>query len=478
MIRAQIDATFDSFRREARRLVAQNAEPADVVWEVTTGGGGQAVLFGGGDAVADAPHAADARSTFRVPRAFVEAAEIAAYHRDPRRWSLFYRLLVRLARGAHGLMDDAADADVIALRALTLDVKRDEHKMHAFVRFRRVEATNDAGDVVERFVAWHRPDNPILKLAAPFFQRRFPAMCWTILTPDASATWDMHALTFGPGAPRDAAPSEDALEEMFRTYYKATYNPARLNLKTQLREMPRRHWATLPETSAVPEMVAASFERVATMTAPEPTAAASWVPVARDLNVLRDAAQACEACPIHKGATQAVFGEGPRDARLMLVGEQPGDQEDTAGRPFVGPAGEVLMAAMERVGLRRQDVYLTNAVKHFKFEPRGKRRLHSKPTYEEIRACRGWLDAELEVVKPKMILCLGASAAQSFLGKQFRVGRSRGQVFETPWAPWFMATYHPSALLRMPDEAARAEATRYFDEDIAAAARALAALAA
>ncbi len=164
-----------------------------------------------------------------------------------------------------------------------------------------------------------------------------------------------------------------------------------------------------------------------------------------------------------------VWGEGPAHAPLVMVGEQPGDEEDRAGRPFVGPAGRLLDEMLEKVGLDRSQAYVTNAVKHFKWEPRGKRRLHSKPNRDEIDACRGWMSAELEVVKPKMILCLGATAAQSFAGAKFRVQRDRGKPMATPWAPWWMATYHPSALLRAPDPEARQRMEDEFLADLALA---------
>jgi DNA polymerase len=163
-----------------------------------------------------------------------------------------------------------------------------------------------------------------------------------------------------------------------------------------------------------------------------------------------------------------VFGEGARDAFVMFVGEQPGDQEDLAGKPFVGPSGRYLDAVLEEVGIdRKNDVYVTNAVKHFRFEQRGKKRLHSKPSARQVSACRPWLEAEIKVVKPHIIVCLGATAAQSLFGPSFRVTKHMGEVIDDqPWAPWMMATYHPSALLRMPDEAARHAARKSFANDL------------
>src|SRR4051794_12934408 len=181
-----------------------------------------------------------------------------------------------------------------------------------------------------------------------------------------------------------------------------------------------------------------------------PTAAA-FLPEKHDLTSLREAASHCEGCPLYAHATQTVFGAGPASAQVMMVGEQPGDLEDRKGKPFVGPAGRLLDEMMEQAGIPRQRVYVTNAVKHFKWTPRGKRRLHGKPNSREIFACRPWLEAELAAIKPDLLVLLGATAAQSLLGAQFRITKQRGQPIATDWAPWTMATYHPSALLRSTD---------------------------
>jgi uracil-DNA glycosylase len=194
--------------------------------------------------------------------------------------------------------------------------------------------------------------------------------------------------------------------------------------------------------------------------------AESFFPARLTLPALTRAAQACTACDLYKKATQAVLGEGPPGAAALFVGEQPGDQEDLAGKPFVGPAGRVFDEALAAAGIAREDVFVTNAVKHFKWEPRGKRRLHQKPTLGEVKACRPWLEAELAVVKPRGIVCLGATAAQSLMGPQFKITKERGKFFDCPWAEWLTATLHPSAILRMPDEARRREARAQFLEDL------------
>jgi DNA polymerase len=201
--------------------------------------------------------------------------------------------------------------------------------------------------------------------------------------------------------------------------------------------------------------------------------AADFLPARRTLPALSKAAAACEGCPLFARATQTVFGEGPSDARVILVGEQPGDQEDIQGKPFVGPAGKYLDRALADAGIGRRDVYVTNAVKHFKWTPRGKRRLHAKPTAREINACRPWLEAELDVIEPEVLVLLGATAAQSLLGREFRITKRRGQWVQSDWAPWTMATYHPSALLRAPDEAARRQMFDDFVGDLRLVARKL-----
>jgi len=199
-----------------------------------------------------------------------------------------------------------------------------------------------------------------------------------------------------------------------------------------------------------------------------------FLPERITLPALKKRVEECRGCPLYKNATQAVFGEGPPHASIMFVGEQPGDQEDRAGKPFVGPAGRILDETLDEVGIDRGDVYVTNAVKHFKWEPRGTRRIHSKPSAREMAACKPWLTAELGVVKPKMVVCLGATAAQDLFGKDFRITKDRGKIFEdTGIAPMVMATVHPSSILRAPDHDAREKARREFTEDLAKAAKRL-----
>jgi uracil-DNA glycosylase len=205
---------------------------------------------------------------------------------------------------------------------------------------------------------------------------------------------------------------------------------------------------------------------------PRPTAA-PLIPDRASLPVLREAAAGCTACDLHKTGTQTVFGEGTRSAEVMLVGEQPGDREDLAGEPFVGPAGRLLDEALEEAGIDRRKAYVTNVVKHFKWVARGKRRIHKKPNMSEITACKPWLEAELKVVKPRALVCLGATAAQALLGADFRITKRRGEFIESDLAPLVLATVHPSSILRAPDAETRKLEQKAFTEDLAKVAREL-----
>jgi uracil-DNA glycosylase len=204
-----------------------------------------------------------------------------------------------------------------------------------------------------------------------------------------------------------------------------------------------------------------------------PQSASEYVPDSRNLRILADASRGCRGCDLYKKATQTVFGEGASKARVMFVGEQPGDKEDLAGEPFVGPAGALLSRALEASGIDRKSVYITNAVKHFKFEPRGKRRIHKKPSGIEIAACRPWLDAELEAVSPEIVVCLGATAAQALLGKDFRVTKRRGELISGVLRAQILATVHPSSILRAPDSEAREREFVAFVSDLKVVAKAL-----
>ncbi len=441
--------TFDQWRDAARTLLSSAIAPQDVYFTTDTS---QPSLFAEGvsDLAGDVSGPA-----YTVPPVFLSLARVVACHRSLDRWHVLYRILWRLTHGESHLLQVVTDDDVHRLHAMQKAVSRDVHKMKAFVRFRKVEDASGR----EMFVAWHRPDHRILRLAAPFFARRFQAMTWTILTPDESVTWDRRELIYGPGAPVTNAPDGDSLEELWKTYYASIFNPARVKIAMMKREMPVRYWATMPETELIEGLLIQAPTRVQDMLDKHEgfaETAVKFMPVegpseSLTIDTLRRAAVGCKACDLHQHATQVVFGVGPTTARVVIVGEQPGDREDIEGRPFIGPAGELLKQLLDQAGIGREEVYITNTVKHFKYVQRGKQRLHKKPNSREIYACRPWLEAELRMVEPEVLICLGATAAQAILGRDFRITTGRGNVQTTEWCKRTIATWHPSAILRAND---------------------------
>lgn len=458
--------TFAGWRHQVRRLLADGISPGEVSFSTADD---QPLLFSSESASAaarDVP--VDPR--WRVPKSFLDIANLVACHRDSARWELLYRIVWRLTHGEPHFLKCSLDPDISVLQNMHKSVTRDMHKMKAFVRFRKVSEATENG---EHYVAWHRPDHRIVREVAPFFARRFRGMHWTILTPSESATWDQVTLRFGPGAPASAAPDGDELELLWKTYYASIFNPARVKVAMMKREMPVRHWRTLPETELIPELLAEAPARVAGMlgkTEGFAETAAHFMPADTSLPSLREAARACRACDLHCDATQTVFGEGPPQARIVIVGEQPGDTEDIVGKPFVGPAGRLLDRSLAQAGLDRSAIYVTNVVKHFKFTTRGKRRLHSKPDSRQIFACRPWLEAELASIQPRAVMCLGVTASQALMGRDFRLTQGRGKIVETEWNRNTIASWHPSAILRMPDSSRSQEMERQLIDDLCLAA--------
>ncbi|GAA0737125.1 UdgX family uracil-DNA binding protein [Sphingomonas japonica] len=467
---------FDGWRDAARTLAGARVPPGEIVWQV---GDMPGDLFGD-----EAVRAAAAPVAFSVPRGFLDLAKTVVLHADPQRFALLYALLVRLIDQPR-LIDDRADPALRALEEMAKAVRRDIHKMRAFLRFRELphqpapppgHPQDDMGGRVEErantvdpeYVAWFEPEHHIVRANAQFFVNRFTAMRWSILTPALSIHWDGEVVSEAPGAVKADAPDGDPTEEVWKTYYASIFNPARVKIGAMLKEMPRKYWKNMPETALVPGLIAQAQRRESGMIETARTAQGGNVTGAWE--ALRDEAMGCQRCPLWKPATQTVFGEGPVDARMMFVGEQPGDQEDLAGRPFVGPAGQVFDAALGEAGIDRATVYVTNAVKHFKFEPRGKRRIHSKPNAGEIDACRWWVEQETMLVQPRLTVALGATAARSLTGRTVTIGRERGRGFELPGGGTGFITVHPSFLLRI-DDPARAEDERgRFVVDLRAAA--------
>ena len=447
---------FDFWRDCARALIQARVPPDRISW-IEPGGSGD--LFAQGDHGVPAP--TSGAPPVRANRRFVNLARNAALHSDPERFALMYRLLWRLQANP-GMMEDKADDDVRKIEELDKNVRRDSHKMHAFVRFRLVEAGEAEGG--DRYVAWFEPDHHILRANAGFFMRRFANMRWSILTPRGSLHWDGETMTEGPAAERSDAPQGDPMEDLLRTYYASIFNPARLKIGAMLKEMPKKYWKNMPEAALIPELVAGAQSREAKMVE---KGALEFDERPETLAAIDKAISACRKCPIGLLDNHAVMGEGPQDAALMIVGEQPGDQEDIKGRPFVGPAGQLLDDHLQTAGIDRSAAYVTNAVKHFKYVQRGKRRIHQSPAAKEIDTCRWWMESERAIVQPKLVLAMGASAARGMLGKTVSISKARGAPIQLEDGSEMWVTAHPSYLLRL-DGAAKDEQVRLFDNDLRA----------
>lgn len=462
MIAARLDEPddFAAWRQIARQLVQAGIEPGHVAWQEMDG---EPELFGAMRADLAIPERISDAPEVKGSLGFLELAKAVILHRDPARLPLLYRLLWRL-QSQRGLLEDAADPDVIAANALAKQVRRDIHKMRAFVRFREADVGEaDMGEAGQpRFIAWFEPDHRIERHNAKFFVERFANQAWSILTPRLSLHWDTVALHEGPGARREDAPAQDATEELWRNYYRSTFNPARLKIGTMTKEMPRRYWKNLPETRDISGLIAGARQRELAMVA----SGASRFEVERPetLAQLAQAIGACQRCPIGCNGTQAVAGEGKPASRLMILGEQPGDNEEASGRPFVGPAGQLLDEHLQQAGIARGAAYMTNAVKHFKFTPQGKRRLHQTPSAREIDMCRWWLESERDIVRPELVLALGASAGRALLGRTPSIGRERGQVLRLADGTAAVLTNHPSYLLRLDGEARQREEARFASD--------------
>ncbi len=453
---------FAFWRDQARTLVQCEVPPDRVSW-IEPGETGDLFAQGGASGLTERPPEPDRDSRpARASKRFLSLARNAALHSDPERFALLYRLLWRLQSNPR-MMEDKTDLDVRRVEELDKSVRRDSHKMHAFVRFRQVENAAGPEGKDAHYVAWFEPDHHIVRANAGFFMRRFANMNWSILTPRGCLHWDGETMRESGPARRSDAPDGDPVEELWKSYYASIFNPARLKVGAMLSEMPKKYWKNMPEAALIPDLIAGAQAREASMVAAG-TREARERP--DSLAELAQAVGNCRDCPIADCGTRAVMGEGAQRAPLMIVGEQPGDQEDLTGRPFVGPAGQLLDAALAQAGIDRSAAYVTNALKHFKFVQRGKRRIHQTPTAKEIDTCRWWLESERAIVKPRIILALGASAARGLLGKTVSLKTARGIPITLEDKAELWVTAHPAYLLRL-DGGARAEQAALFAADLA-----------
>lgn len=463
-------ADFDTWRKTARELLAARVPPEAVIWET-------------GSLFPECAPGTLSETEIPVPTEFISLARVVCCHCDPQRWEILYRILWRLTHGKQRhLLEIASDPDIALAGRMAKSVRREIHKMHAFVRFKLVATDKENGR--ERFAAWFEPDHWIVRAASPFFKARFSNMDWSIFTPKGCAHWIDGTLSFSEGIAANPIENPDALEAAWRTYYRSIFNPARLKEKMMRSEMPERYWKNLPEAAEIRELITASRKRTDGMLAAAPgkerkapllpylerlraldEEPVTEIPVHLPLPLLRKTAAHCRACPLWERATCTVFGEGPEDARIVIIGEQPGDREDIAGKPFIGPAGKFLDAALGEAGIARTEAYVTNAVKHFKWIPHGKTRLHQRPALAEIDACRPWLLGELSNIRPETIILLGATAVRAALGETLPLRENRGVFVAPQLAETVIISVHPSHLLRLP-EREREEEYRKFVGDL------------
>lgn len=454
--------TSGAWRDAARAALAARVPPDEILWRFDAA---SPELFGG------APLPARHRPV-KVSRAFIELADTVVWHSDPERFSRLYALLWRL-RYEPKALSDPADPEVARLRKMEKAVRRCQHKMKAFVRFTDLRSAGPR----RSFAAWFEPTHHTVEPTAPFFARRFADMDWMIVTPDVTARFEAGSLTFHPGQEKPELP-EDATEALWATYFRNIFNPARVKIGAMTSEMPRKYWKNMPETRHIPDMLASAEARVRKMQEAAPS-----IPPLRagriqerlretagfsgmTFDELRRKAEE-ENRDVQPGYGRFVMGEGPEEAELMVVGEQPGDVEDQQGRPFVGPAGQLFDRVAEEAGLDRTQAYVTNAVKRFKFTQRGKRRLHQSPDGGDIQHARWWLASEIELVKPKLILAMGGTAAETLTGQRAGIMKRRGQIEKTEYGPIFL-TVHPSFILRQRDESVKAAEAERFRADLAA----------
>lgn len=430
---APLAADFQQWRDAARALLSADISPNCIHWQ----GKDSLPLTG-----QPLPPAVTALS---ISRRLLRLLEQLSCYRDPGRWSLMYELAWRQRRQPDLLLNQA---DPLVRQAMLMRsaIQRECHKMHAFVRFRE-QALPDGGT---HYHAWYEPAHDVLALAVPFFCKRFANMDWTIATPSLTAHWRNRALQLDATAATGAA-AADEQEQLWRTYYRNICNVNRINPAAMQREMPQRYWRNLPEATEIQSLLQEGrmqFAQQQRQARPSSTQANAMQRALAAIPVEGDALGSCRRCALWQHATQPVPGEGDHRAAIMLVGEQPGDEEDLRGRAFIGPAGKVLDTALAHAGLARDAVFLTNAVKHFKWQPRGKRRLHQRANVGEIQACNHWLRQEIAHVQPRVIVCLGRTAMRAVLGWDHPIATARLEPAQHTSGAGVVCTYHPAAILR------------------------------
>lgn len=439
------------FKSYARYFIAQKVAPSEVNW-----GESEPMMFD--------EHLSKSNlgvvPELNVPKEFGKIANSLSMLRTTDKWGLLYKILYRLKFENKNLLQIPSDKDIRQANLYLKSIGRDIHKMHAFVRFKRAPSDKEA------YVAWHKPEHLILRAGAPFFVKRFGDKPWSILTPDESAHWDGKKISFSKGVPFEDFNITDDWDNVWKDYYRSIYNPTRLNVKMMKQEMAPKYWKALPEAEIIQELIKNTPDML------EKAKDAQWLEAQVDkganLSELQSQLQKCSACPLYECATQVVPGEGRVDAKIVIVGEQPGELEDKIGKPFQGPSGEILNQCLAELGIKRSEIYFTNSVKHFRFTESSGKRNPKKPTGRQIHACKPWLEAELAQIKPQVIICLGVTAATALTGKRPTLSLERGDSLKTKYSDNTIISWHPSSILRSSGEASKRQ-LKQLKSDIALA---------
>ena len=471
---------FDEWRTIARLLLQEEMRPEDVFWHYHSA----PTLFDSEPASppSEKYQPSQRSQEFLVPKQFINLAKNVICHESEDSAALLYRLLYRLQQDKT-VLERIYDIDTATALSRQKAVCHDIHHMHAFLRFKEIDNLGD--DTFRRcFTAWYEPQHFIITEAIPFFSRRFSDMDWQILTPKGSAFYFNKRLFFGEPIFKKPQ-NKDQTEELWKTYFASIFNPARLKVKTMQSHMPKKYWSNLPEAQMIDSLIGNAETRIEKMERQpvlQPPLFHSRLSKRCAQNILQTnlksqaklgtldhlnkGVKSCKRCPLHCSATQAVCGEGPENASLMIVGEQPGDREDLVGRPFIGPAGQIFEKAAYKAHIQRNEVYITNAVKHFKYELKGRKRLHKRADRSEVEHCRWWLMKEIDLVKPKLIVAMGKTALFSLTGLNEPITGLVGKILETEEKSPILVTFHPSYLLRIKSEELKKQETARFEQSL------------
>lgn len=440
---------FDQWQGVVSRLAHENVAPHEINWQTGKGG-----LF-------DEPSTMKVAPALCLPPEVRERLEQACGFLDEERWSLPYRGLWRWLHGERSaLLPGDPDGTRLARRARA--VCGDAHAMKGFLRFR--ERPADQGE--PRFVAWYEPKHAVLPEVACHFASRMGKTAWLIATPQGTAAWDGRVLAFG-AAEHELVLGADLTEELWLRYYRNTFNPERLNEKVLQTLLPRQNRGNLPEASLIPELVCEAKLGISRETSVLPLASENEIPVNCQTECsarvgFLHGLDACRRCELWESATHPVGGSGPADAQIVIVGEQADDHDDLIGEPFSGPLGRFLEQLLKEAGLAREEVFLTQAVKHFRFETRALQRCYRSPSPEHIEACRGWLEQELARLPARVIVALGRTAVKALGLPESEASLSEEILPVESGIYYFLPTWHPAYALRAPDAAARAMARAHI----------------